>query len=168
MINTTFRAAPWADVLYACDRAWWDRHVDEVRTSFAGECWTQTPDAAKRHGLNLITGRSASGLSKERGVIHQGGNSGYQAIGLAVEFGANRIVLLGYDMQPTGGRSHWHGDHPSPLRNTSPFASWIQKFGALSDDLAKSGVEVINATRETALQCFRRLPLESALGVGVG
>src|SRR5690606_36428084 len=34
--NTTFRAAPWADVLYAMDRAWWLRYLDEVRKAFTG------------------------------------------------------------------------------------------------------------------------------------
>lgn len=162
-MNTTFRAAPWADALYACDLAWWDRHIDEVRQSFAGESWTQTPEAARRHGLRFIDGRPGRGLSKERGVIHQGGNSGYQAIGLAVDQGAERIVLLGFDMQDTGGRTHWHGDHPQGLRNASPFASWIGKFGQLAVDLQRDGIAVLNATRETALTCFERAPLEKAL-----
>lgn len=163
VINTSFRAAPWADVLYACDLAWWDRHVAEVRDVFKGELWTQTKEAAVRHGLNRVEGRAGRGLCREPGVIHQGGNSGYQAIGMAVLQGARRVVLLGYDMQRTGGRSHWHGDHPGGLRNNSPFASWLKRFGDLADDLASEGVDVINATRETALQCFRRANLEDVL-----
>lgn len=162
-MNTTFRAAPWADALYACDLAWWDRHIDEVRQSFAGESWTQTPEAARRHGLRFIEGRPGRGLSKERGVIHQGGNSGYQAIGLAVDQGAERIVLLGYDMQKTGGQSHWFGDHPQGLNKNSPYAMWVPKFDSLAADLRDEGVEVINATRETALRCFPRMPIEECL-----
>lgn len=163
MINTSFRLAPWADVLYACDLAWWDQHYAEVRDGFKGELWTQTKEAAVRHGINRVEGRTGRGLCREPGVIHQGGNSGYQAIGLAVLQGARRVVLLGYDMQRTGGRSHWHGDHPGGLRNSSPFTSWLQKFGELAADLAADGVEVINATRETALKCFRRARLEDVL-----
>lgn len=38
----------------------------------------------------------------------------------------------------------------------------------LGADLRQQGVEVVNATRRTALTCFERVPLESALGVTSG
>lgn len=36
-------------------------------------------------------------------------------------------------------------------------------MAALAGDLQADGVEVINASRNTALECFRRLPLEGIL-----
>lgn len=96
-------------------------------------------------------------------MIHWGGNSGYQAINLAYLWGARRVVLLGYDMQKTDGKSHWFGDHPKGLNGNSPYPTWIQKFDRLAADLKSEGVEVINATRETALRCFQRANLEDIL-----
>jgi hypothetical protein len=37
---------------------------------------------------------------------------------------------------------------------------WVEKFKVLAKDLESEKVEVINATRETALECFKRVPLE--------
>lgn len=163
VVNTTFRLAPWADILYACDLPWWDVYAEEVFRTFEGQPWSQTEIACRRYNLAQVRGEVGPGLSRVRGVVRQGGNSGYQAIGLAFDQGAERIVLLGFDMQDTGGRTHWHGDHPEGLRNASPFASWIGKFGQLAVDLQREGVVVINATRQTALTCFERMPLEKAL-----
>lgn len=162
VINTSFRLAPWADVLYACDLKWWEETSAEVRAETSADLWTQSTEAARRFGLNLVKGRGGEGLGRD--LIHLGGNSGYQVINLAYLWGARRIVLLGYDMQPTGGRSHWHGDHPWKAAGVKPpTRSWLPRFSKLAADLAAEGVEVINATRETALRCFPRADLEDVL-----
>jgi hypothetical protein len=96
------------------------------------------------------------------GVIRQGGNSGFQAVQLAILFGAARVILLGYDMQATGGKLHWHGNHAgigNPVVDRMP--RWIDAFRAMA--MAVRGVEIINATRETALRCFPCVPLEECL-----
>jgi acetyl-CoA acetyltransferase len=103
-----------------------------------------------------------AGLSVGYGTINHGGNSGYQAINLAYMLGAARIVLLGFDMQATGGKTHWHGDHPAGLGNPSDFSGMIKAFDALAEDLKMMGVKVINSTTTTALRCFERMPLDLA------
>lgn len=161
-INTTYQLAPWADLLYACDLRWWEEHVQQT-AALDSERWTQSTEAARRFGLRLVRGKQGEGLGRGD-IVHLGGNSGYQAIGLAYLQGARRIILLGYDMQPTGGKSHWHGDHPwKKTGQVPPVRSWIPRFSKLAADLREEGVEVINATRETALQCFPRASLEDVL-----
>lgn len=162
VINTSYRLAPWADFLYACDAEWWDKNIAAVRQEAAAQLLTPSAVAAKRHGLRSIKSRRADGLGLE--VVHQGGNSGYQAVNLAFLWGAKRILLLGFDMQHTGGASHWHGDHPWKKGVKPPVRNWVPRFARLAEDLAREGVEVVNCTRETALQCFVRQPLETALG----
>lgn len=70
--------------------------------------------------------------------------------------GAARICLLGYDQQMSGGHVHWHGTH-SATGNPSPemMPTWVTRFGELYADLVSAGVEVINCTRETALNVPR-------------
>lgn len=97
------------------------------------------------------------------GAIRRGLNSGYQALGAAVLWGARRVVLLGYDFQRTGGRAHWHPDHPANMGNLGTLPDWIAEMGVLARDLDGQGVEVLNATRETALRCFPRIDLSEAL-----
>lgn len=100
--------------------------------------------------------RPGQGLCTKSGHLHAGQNSGYQAIQYAYQKGAARILLLGYDMQHTGGRSHWHGDHPQGLTNAEGINQWVKHFGPLAKDLELHGVDVVNCTTETALQCFKR------------
>lgn len=149
VVNTSFRLAPWADVLYAGDREWWHHHGAEALAVCAGARWTASLDATERHGVRHREARDFE-------------NSGYQAIELAVlEYGARRVVLLGYDMQHTGGRRHWHADHPAGMPNADEAAQWPARFSELPARFAH--VEFVNASRATALTCFRRADLAQAL-----
>lgn len=147
MTNTTFRACPWADVLYALDRAWWDKHLDEARQVFAG--------------LLVSPQKVQGGERVVNWVPRDRTNSGAMALVLAAYWGVRRIVMLGYDCQHTGGRTHWHGSHPQGLRDAHGVENWPAQFGAIVGRL--SGVEVVNASRVSALRMFRRATLEEAL-----
>lgn len=89
-------------------------------------------------------------------------NSGAALIALAARAGASRIILLGYDCQHTGGKAHWHGDHPPELGNARSVDKWPAAFRALARSLP-AGVKVINCSRATALDCFPRAVLENVL-----
>lgn len=159
VINDNFRLAHWANWLYACDRQWWDAYASDVQATFHGERWTRDKGAADRYGLHYIASAPLPGLSRDPALIHEGRNSGYQAINLAYHFGARRIVLLGYDMQ--GG--HWFGEHPAEFKAHNDFAEFIPQFDALAADLEHEGVEVVNCSRSTALDCFSRSTIEQVL-----
>lgn len=160
-VNTTFRRAPWADVLYACDAPWWRLHIDAVRYGFAGVLWTQDKEATREFGVNYVESANLPGLGKRTGVIHQGANGGYQAVNLAYQSGAKKIILLGFDMQGT----HWHGPYTNGLPNTAAhlFSSWIKSFERLAADLAQAGVAVVNCSPGSALKSFPMGELEEAL-----
>ena len=152
----------WADILYACDGDWWDEHIYEVLSRFKGELWTQDLPAAEKFGLNRIEGSSQKGLGKEK--INFGANGGYQMVNLAYLFGAQKIILLGFDMKlGKDKKSHWHGDHPRYLNKVMPISKWIDNFNRLASDLKSEGVNVINATRDSALECFQKQKLEVVL-----
>lgn len=135
-----------------------------MQENFKGECWTTIPDndPAGQHSeaveafpfLNVVGGSSREkGLSGARDRITYGGNSGHQAIHLAYNLGASRILLLGYDF---GGQGHWFGDHPQPLFSGHNFDMWLTEMAYLAQALAGKGVEVINCSRESAITCFPR------------
>jgi hypothetical protein len=81
-----------------------------------------------------------------------GGNSGFQALNLAVQLGARRILLAGFDF----GGKHWHEDHPAALRNPSQvqFDHWRGHFDGAADTLRQWGVAVANLSRLSTLQAF--------------
>lgn len=155
-----------ADMLYACDAKWWDAH--DGAPAFHGDRWTQSESGgfacAARHGLKVV--KSAGGplprLSGE--VITQGGNSGYQAVNLAVLSGARRVILIGFDMSAPDGRRHFFGNHDAPgLSNASPYATFVNAFNRAAPIYAEAGVTILNASRRSALKCFKQCDLERAL-----
>ena len=129
---------------------------------FKGELWTQDFPASGKYGLNRIEGSGAAGLGRDK--VHYGANSGYQAINLAYLFGAKKMILLGLDCKRgPNNESHHHGDHPRKINKDMPIKLWINNFTRLAEDLKSEGVEVINSTRDTALNCFNKVKLEDAL-----
>ena len=169
-INDNYLLAPWADVLYACDPIWWTWHNERPELkAFQGQKWTQNeswdPDEKRiveqHHALRWIDSKCEMGLSTDPAYIHQGSNSGIQAINLAYHFGARRIVLLGFDMMETGGKAHWFGEHPN--KSHPKFSNLLKFYQHVSEQAPTIGLEIINATRETALTCFQKEPLSSLL-----
>ncbi len=162
-VNDNFKWAPWADWLYACDGRWWAR---TDTSKFRGERWTMHAAAAEKYGLKLVEGRPGFGLSLDASAVSWGGdypvggNSGAQAINLAFHFGAKRVVLLGYDM----AGKHWFGDHDGLANPTERnFAHWRLAFRRLAYDLGTQGVQLVNCTRSTTLDCAPIIPLREVL-----
>lgn len=157
VINNSYKLAPWADILYACDQRWWKWF--KGAPDFPGLKFALTAESAKWPGVRVIGKSGTDGLSLDPRSLRTGGNGGYQAINLAVLLGATKIVLLGYDMQlGEKGKQHWHGDHP--MRMISPYVNFRRCFQTIVDPLKEAGVEVINCSRETALKCFPRRRLD--------
>lgn len=134
-------------MLYAMDHAWWTTYLPEAREVFKGQ----------------MVGPFKRFAGVQCAVSPTMKNSGAGAIALAVRQGARRIILLGYDAQKTGGKAHWHGDHPEGLGNAGSVDKWPGHFSALAKDL--HGIEVINCSRQTALDAFPLGDLEAELSI---
>ena len=174
-VNDAYRLLPGAMALYACDADWW--RVHDGCPDFAGEKWSShTVDrngrdndkiqnrVAERYGLRLVEGRDGEGFSFEPNVIHYGSNSGFQAVNLALQFGARRVVLVGFDMRLVDGARHFFGDHPAPLRNGGSYTNFIRAFRGAAATLP-ANVEIVNATPGSALKCFPMMALKDAIAV---
>lgn len=175
-INNSYQLAPWATALYAADSKWWRWHrehatrpdelVDPITKrsySFGGLRYSLQRDAAAHPGVQVLQNTGAEGLEHFPTGLRTGNNGGYQAINLAVHFGVKRILLLGYDMQRgPRGEGHWHGNHPKQKAKHS-FLSFIAAFPSLLTPLSQLGIEVINCSPRTSLQCFPQMALQKAL-----
>jgi hypothetical protein len=147
-VNTTGFTCPWADVLFAVDKNWWNVYGDRARAEFEGE---------------LVCPQAIAGATRSRSMHFA--NSGAGALSLAAYRGARRIIGIGFDCQRTGGKTHHHGDHPKGLSNGGTMQHWPARFAAAAKHLAGIGVDVVNASRVSALTCFRRATLEECLGI---
>lgn len=163
-INDAIRLAPWADLLYFADERWYRWHEAEVR-AFKGQRATieNRHLAVELPGLWCFENAGVKGLCLRPQGLMTGKNSGYQVINLALHLGVSKLVLIGYDMSAAPGRTHWFGDHPVPGRPDRFAKVHLPMFEGLVDPLKRSGMEVVNATPETALKAFPSVRLEEAL-----
>lgn len=152
-INESYRLWPSSDVLYWADIKWWNRRCQDVAYTFSGRYIVTV--AEKVNGpVKQLRNTGVEGFDPDPGALRTGANSGYQAIHLAVHFGAKRIILLGYDMQVDRARTHWHeghpGQQPSSLQATLT-QTFLPKFQGLVEPLRERGIEVI-------ISDYRRVP----------
>ena len=158
------------DHLYSCDYRWAKHHCSTVAQDFEGVWWTQDVqweiDPAE-WGIRQLVSEDQPGLSRTDGVIYRGGNSGYQAIGLAYELlrkqatdpnNVGRIILIGFDLQMAGNKRHWFGNHPQGFNAASNYRNFITAFETITPELY--GLEIINCTRTTALKHFTCMNLD--------
>lgn len=104
-------------------------------------------------------------LFMQAGVLGWGGNSGFHALNLAVQFAVRKIILVGYDMRLDRGL-HWHGKHAPQLNNPLPrnVERWRRAVDSTAPALAALGIEVINASPVSLLENFPKKPFAEALG----
>ena len=163
VINTSFQLAPWADVLYGADERWWEHHKEAI--AFTGlkvtsQKNTKSPPEVHRLDVTIDTHKI---LVHRDGVVGDGGFSGFQALNFAIQCGAKRIPLLGFDLCGT----HWHGEHPSPLiRQTRQrtYDKWRERLDAQGGRIKSLGVDVVNLSDVSALRNYPKMSPAEFLG----
>lgn len=147
-VNNSWELAPFCSVIYAGDCAWWEHNIEKINVD--AQLWTCSEKAKKRYGVNLKAGRGAF-------------NSGMRAIELAISFGAKKILLVGYDCSVYRG-IHWHGKHEKTDNpDSTKCTKWRRQFAMLSIVAKSLKVEILNCSRETAIESFPRVSLEKCL-----
>jgi hypothetical protein len=115
--------------------------------------------AATDFNLHHVPAIRQHGLNTDKGKINHGCNSGFQVINLAYQFGAGRIILLGYDYQHTNGKRHWFGDHPKGWGNANRPDRWLESIATIDLSL----VQIINCSADTAITTIPRAKLKDVL-----
>jgi hypothetical protein len=155
-VNDAIYIAWFADWLHGADFKWWSRHIHRVQ-HFKGIKTTiadQVPEAWA-HRLEC-TGRE--GFDENPGNCRSGNNSGFQALHCAIHTGADRIVLVGFDM--AGG--HWFEGHPGEPE-TDRTVTMAPAFTSLKPAIEKRGITILNASPRSELHTYPMVPLADAL-----
>lgn len=164
-INLSFQLAPWADAIYACDLSFWRFY--EGLPEYKGLKLTAARRAAEEYpGVKLVRCRVNDDrlLLDRPGEVGWGGNSGFQALNLAVQFGAPKIILVGFDMQLKNVEDHWHGGYPEGLEGPGPSERGVSYWRRCVDAAAnKIDAKVINCSPVSALRNYPKMTLEDAL-----
>jgi hypothetical protein len=167
VIKSAWKLAPWADALYGLDTGWWIANLGAPQ--FKGLKFSPSPTVCRAFGLRQIKLKSrAEILIRETGTVGcglktGGGHSGFQAINLAVQFGATRILLVGFDMTLANG-PHWSSDYAGVAKpDEARVRSWREAMDACAPQFEELGVEVINCSPLSALTAYRKMLLHEAL-----
>ena len=141
-VNMSWKMAPFASIIYAGDFVFWEHYRHEI--TIDAERWTCCERAAKDYEINH---------HKARGAY----NSGLRAVELALEMGAAKILLLGFDASIKAG-VHWHENYkktknPDALR----CHKWVSQFDYLR------GKNIINCAPNSALTQFPKMTVKEAL-----
>jgi hypothetical protein len=166
-IKKNIDLAPFADAVYGCDAPWW-RDVRGL-PKFAGFKFAYDPGVCDEFGLTriLIPDINANRLAFDKvGSVGAAGNSGFQALNLAAQFGATRILLVGFDAHGRSGE-HWYGRNGWNFANNPTednYRRWRAAFDAAATDLAERGIEVINASPVLSdIRAFPKMTIPAAL-----
>lgn len=165
VVNNNHELAPWADVLYAADYKWWVRYPQWKE--FKGLKISRDEQTCLREKIRRVYLLNEKDPAESRisiarkGYIARGGNSGFQAINLAVQFGARRLLWLGFDFCG----KHWHGDHPNGMVNPKPqtLVRWAETLDKQAQLLTELGVTVINCSARSVLTAYPKMTIEAAL-----
>jgi len=170
VINRSVELMPEADMLYFCDERWYREHVDAVQR-FAGVRRGPVVTLENRQlereipGLTCLEKRGQNGISLDPRGVCTGQNSGYQVLNFLLNLGVRRALLLGYDCKPAeNGRTHWHDGH-GVATPPSVYPAFLSRFREGARLFADAGLEIVNCTPGSALDCFRAAPLEEALAL---
>ncbi len=150
-VNTTWKRAPWCDVIFAGDMAWWRVHGPKV--TCGAKRWTCSKTAAKRFACEY-RGRQ----------IKPGYNSGACAVELAANvYKAKKVIMLGFDGSVRHGVHH-HGKHKKTGNpDSTRCKQWRRQFKHMVDICPKT--RIVNCSAYTEIDVIDRGDLMAELNV---
>lgn len=189
--NRTWEMAPWADIHYATDRHFWIDTVSgqEARKPRPGRSFmlSQSDQAALTdpsvHWIEpsrLKPGPGLQGKDLNCGFddrpwrLRPGKNSGYAITHIAMHKFPDMIVLLGFDMKKGPYGEDYYQGHDGHRLATNPdrraaitrdptLRMWGQQMAFLAEAMTWWGTPIVNASRDTSIECFPRVALEEVL-----
>lgn len=159
-LNNAYTLFPRALLCHFADRTWWLWHRDKLHTQFKNPITTCASPSVfsnaefDKYGVSTFYhGNRKGGFSEEKGKLN-GNNAGHQAINLCVHLGFKDIILLGFDMNPTARKTHWHEGHKRPTNVGNYEGTMIPGLKDLVPFQGKLGFTVHNTNPESNLKHF--------------
>lgn len=157
-INAAFLFGDWVDILFFGDEIFWRNYRDKI-DEFPNQVITCCESFKDYMGkINYFTRvrEKSLGISDKPGTVAWNYNSGCAALSVAVQAGAKRIVLLGYDMTGDVGKSHFHSEYFWQNRTPS-YELHLRGMAAIARDAKELGVEILNASPVSVIKQFKKI-----------
>ena len=174
-VNNAYLIGLWIDVAFFGDHSWYLVHRMRLAKfpNLKVTCNPRFDGKTSRNDRVKFVARDREkrfGISPDPSKVAWNNNSGAAAINLAVHLGAKRIVLLGFDMKGNGAYTHWHGSHHRNEKDATrikspPFRRHLKGFPTIARDAKKMGVEILNASPDSAIDVFPKASLLEVLEI---
>jgi len=169
-INVAYLIGDWMDAIFFGDIGFFLKHQRGL-AAFPGlkiSCHPQTD----KYDWVKYTPRDKThpkGISDNPKMVSWNNNSGSAAVSIAANAGAERIILLGFDMKMDNTQQHWHDlygrnapRNPKKPRHM-PFDRHLRGFSDMAKDAKRRGIEIINASPDSAITCFPKYSIKELL-----
>lgn len=163
-VNDAYRLGPWVDYNIFGDMCWHSRHRRDMRYSTATHVGiTNQPGQNQR--VKWMR-RKIRRLGEKPGELGWFNNTGMSGICLAVQLGATRVCLLGFDMKidEESGEANWHVNEISSP-NPGAYPRFMSQGRYLRNELEEKrpDVEVLNCNPDSAMDLWPKVKLEEVL-----
>lgn len=167
-VNDSWKLAPWADWLHACDFNWWKQNDGCPEFTGIKTCVDRRITSREEWGARHVQCRKHD----DRPILNKfcevgwGGNSGFHAMQLAAQCGCSKVILVGFDMSIRHGL-HWHGAHPAGMNNPTGgnVERWRRAVDAAASQFKAAGVTVVNCSAVSALKNYPKMTFAEALAL---
>lgn len=173
-VNVAYKLGPWVDIVFFGDSGFFLKNRFEL-ANFKGvksSCHHVVNGVLyQTDGIKYVPkdNNKSRGISEQPNKVCWNGNSGGAAINLAVLLGAKRIILLGFDMKVVEDKKHWHREYVPAGQKMNinnmhlPFHKHLIGFPIIAQDAKKRGVEILNASPQSVIDCFRKVTVKELL-----
>lgn len=158
-INDAVFPCWFADALFAADRKWWIERRNLPTFEGTKIALAESYRDAPRQVM-LVSRSGKDGCDLRPGHVCTNSNSGAMGVQVAAQLGAERIVLVGFDMREDGRRRHFFGEYEMPLRTQPAMGKWADRFKAVAE--AMPG-RIFNASSSSAIDCVPKIELASVI-----
>ena len=186
-VNLAAFLGPWVNIGFFADsssytefRGWWDEYPG-MKISTAGKFANKDYSSI----LHLYRNPKTTFSRDEDTIGWKCGNSGAAAVNLAWFLGAERVFLLGFDMQSSEkGYPWWHAGYPDKrqtptvrqlkknpnfviprMKQEPPYDKHLTNFEELAQECEKEGLEVFNVNPKSKIEAFPKISTKSIFGM---
>lgn len=170
-VNVAFQLGDWISMMYFGDLPFYRNYMlqlhefHNLKVTDTGNL-PQQPELIQNHkNIKKLKRDMRSGISEYQDTLRWNHHSGGGAINLAALTGVKRILLLGFDMKPSGDVTHWHAGGPGYYKPTvqKSFDRFLMSFPKIAEDAKRLHIEILNVSMESAITVFPKVQLKEIL-----
>jgi len=165
-VNIAYLLGNWVEIVFFGDNNFYFTQMEGL-AKFPGLKITCNPNADKiaDNSVKRLGRLGHKGISNNPSYVCWNGNSGAAAISVAANAGAKRIILLGFDMKLVNNEQHWHRMYKRKKKDAPylPFHRHIVGFPQIAKDARRMGIEILNASPDSAIEVFRKVTVKEIL-----